>query len=147
MIKKILRNKGRFFLIVVSLLFLVLVRTFESQLFYDPFLAFFKSNYQNQTLPEYDTLKLFLGVLSRYFLNTFFSLVLIYLIFKERKMLLFSVWLYLILFGFLIVTFFSILILIESPNYLVLFYVRRFLIQPLFLVLFVPAFYYQKMMK
>ncbi|MFY7758816.1 MAG: exosortase F system-associated membrane protein, partial [Flavobacterium stagni] len=28
-----------------------------------------------------------------------------------------------------------------------LFYLRRFLIQPLFLLLFVPAFYYQKRIK
>jgi exosortase F-associated protein len=26
----------------------------------------------------------------------------------------------------------------------VVFYVRRFLIQPLFIILFIPAFYYQK---
>ena len=32
----------------------------------------------------------------------------------------------------------------KTQDYLFVFYVRRFLIQPLFLILFVPAFFYQK---
>lgn len=147
MVKKIYSKRIRLFFIVLALLFLILVRTFEHQLFYDPFLIFFKINYQNQVLPEFNGLKLFLGLLFRYGLNAFFSLVIIYLLFKDKKMLVFSVWLYVFFFIFLCSVFFGMLIFIEQPNYLILFYVRRFLIQPLFLVLFVPAFYYQKMIK
>jgi exosortase F-associated protein len=32
----------------------------------------------------------------------------------------------------------------EHPATFVVFYVRRFIIQPLFIILFIPAFYYQK---
>lgn len=140
-------NKVRFFLIAIALLFLILVRTFEHQLFYDPFLVFFKSNYQNQVLPDFKGLQLFFGLFFRYGLNTILSLFVVYLLFKDKKMLLFSFWLYLIFFIVLCGIFFGMLIFNSHPNYLVLFYVRRFLIQPLFLVLFVPAFYYQKMIK
>ncbi|WP_374707786.1 exosortase F system-associated protein [Flavobacterium sp. J372] len=39
---------------------------------------------------------------------------------------------------------FIIVVNTEKPNLLALFYIRRFLIQPLFLILFIPAFYYQR---
>lgn len=147
MIEKFLKNKSRVILIIVFLVFLVAIRTFESQLFYDPFLTFFKLDYQNKSLPIYDSFHLFIGVLFRYGLNTIISLVLIYLFFKERKLMVFSAWLYLFLFVILMSLFFGILQFDSNPNYLALFYVRRFLIQPLFLPVFIAAFYYQKKIK
>ncbi|NJM79991.1 MAG: exosortase F system-associated protein [Flavobacterium sp.] len=87
---------------------------------------------------------MFFGILFRYGLNTLFSLFLIYLLFKEKKLVVFSAWIYLSLFVILVALFFGILNLDSNPDYLVLFYVRRFLIQPLFLFLFIAAFYYQK---
>jgi exosortase F-associated protein len=36
---------------------------------------------------------------------------------------------------------------LDKENNFVLFYIRRFLIQPLFLLLFIPAFFYQKRIK
>jgi exosortase F-associated protein len=41
--------------------------------------------------------------------------------------------------------FFFIVYFFNSDQNLILFYVRRFLIQPLFVILFVPAFYFQKL--
>jgi len=145
MVKKRFKNSGRFFLIILFVILIILIRTFENHLFYDPFLVFFKLDYQNRVLPNYDGIQLFFGLLLRYGLNTIFSLVLIFLLFKERKIIVFLTWLYFIFFIILITIFFGILALDDNPNYLVLFYIRRFLIQPLFLILFVPAFYYQKM--
>ena len=144
MIKKLLKNMSRIAYIIIILMALVAIRTFESCLFYDPFLTFYKSNYQNQILPAFNGLQLFFGILFRYGLNTFLSLSLIYLLFRDKKILIFSAWLYVVFFILLSGVYFGILILNKDPNYLVLFYVRRFLIQPLFLLLFVPAFYYQK---
>ena len=40
--------------------------------------------------------------------------------------------------------FFGYLNYTKNPNFMILFYIRRFLIQPLLLVLFIPAFFYQK---
>jgi exosortase F-associated protein len=144
MLKKINRDKFRISLLVLSLLGLILIRAFESQLFYDPFLSFFKLEYQNKSLPDFDGISLFFGLFLRYSLNTLLSLGIIYLLFKQLPLVRFAMLLYSIFFVVLIVLFFGLLYFSNQPDYLILFYIRRFLIQPLFLVLFIPAFYYQQ---
>lgn len=147
MLRKLLQNKKRLFLIVFALLGLILVRAFENELFYDPFLTFFKSDYQNKPLPNYDSFLLFGNLLLRYFLNTFLSLVIIRFLFNDKKLMIFSSYLFLLFFIVLILVFIGLLHFSEKLDYLMLFYIRRFLIQPLFLVLFIPAFYYQQITK
>jgi exosortase F-associated protein len=147
MLRKLLQNKKRLFLIVFALLGLILVRAFENELFYDPFLTFFKSDYQNKSLPDYDSFLLFGNLLLRYFLNTFLSLIIIRFLFNDKKLMIFSSYLFLLFFIVLILVFFGLLHFSEKLDYLMLFYIRRFLIQPLFLVLFIPAFYYQQITK
>jgi exosortase F-associated protein len=146
MIKKLIKNKFRVLIAIGTLLALVAVRAFEQKLFYDPFLPFFKTEFQGKSLPDYEGFKLFLNTFLRYFLNTIFSILLIYQIFKEKKLVVFVSWLYLFLFVALALIYFG-LLYSKTSDYLVLFYVRRFLIQPLFLVLFIPAFYYQRKSK
>lgn len=144
MFQKILNNKVRVLQFLFFVVLLVLVRAFENQLFYDPFLDFFKKDFTMLRLPNFDSTQLFFGLLFRYFLNTAFSLGIIYIFFKDLTMLRFSFILYFFFFGILIVTFFYIVFL-ESGHYnWLLFYIRRFLIQPIFVLLFVPGFYYQK---
>ncbi|WP_262916267.1 MULTISPECIES: exosortase F system-associated membrane protein [Flavobacterium] len=147
MVKELFKDKKKILWLFILLLFIVMIRTFERTLFYDPFLSFFKSEYHKKELPEFNTLKLFLNLLIRYTLNTILSLSILYLLFKQKKIVVFSSWLYFWLFVVLILIFFSILMFDAKPNYLMLFYVRRFLIQPLFLILFIPAFYYNKVIK
>lgn len=143
MFEQLLNNKTRAAGIALSLLGLVLVRAFEETLFYDPFLTFFKSDFRNRALPNFETLPLLVGLVFRYCLNTFFSLAILYGLFMQKQMLLFSTQLYLLVLLVLLLVFFAVVFLLESPNYMVLFYVRRFLIQPILLLLFVPAFYLQ----
>ena len=147
MLKELIKDKKRFALLFLAVLGLILVRIFEKQLFYDPFLSFFKLDYQNKPLPDFDGIQLFFGISFRYILNTLLSLSIIYLLFKQIQLLKFATFLFVVLFIILIVLFFSLIQFTERPDYLVLFYLRRFLIQPLFLVLFIPAFYYQQMVK
>ena len=135
MIKEILKNKMRVFWLILCLFGLILVRAFEDHLFYDPFLQFFKYDYQNKPL------------FFRYVLNTLFSIAIIYLLFKQLQLVKFSAILFGILGVVLMVLFFGLLHFFNQPDYLILFYLRRFLIQPLFLVLFIPAFYYQHITK
>jgi len=123
---------------------LVFVRAFENVLFYDPFLHYFKTDFVKWPLPEIDNLKLLAGLFYRYTLNTFFSLGIIYIAFKDLELTKFSAILYALFFGILIVLFFAVLIFSGEENKMALFYIRRFLIQPIFLLLFLPAFYYQK---
>lgn len=147
MLNKLFQNKTAVFLVALFLILLVLVRVFEKQLFYDPFLAYFKGDYMKLPLPEFDDLQLFLGLFFRYFLNAFFSLGVLFFLFNDKEMISFASILYLLLFVILIITFFSIVSIFKGDQNLLLFYVRRFLIQPLFLIVFVPAFYYQKLKK
>lgn len=145
MLRELIKNKRRLFFIGLALLGLILVRAFEGQLFYDPFLSFFKTDYQNKPLPDLNCYLLFGNLLLRYALNTFFSLIIIRLLFNERNLMLFSGYLFIFLFVILVIVFFGLLHFSDQPDYLILFYIRRFLIQPLFLVLFIPAFYYQQL--
>jgi exosortase F-associated protein len=64
--EKLLKNKRQILLIISSICALVFIRLFEDQLFYDPFLQFFKQDFKNKTLPNFEGVKLFLGILLRY---------------------------------------------------------------------------------
>lgn len=147
MLQKILNNKIQVlqFLFFVGLL--VLVRAFENELFYDPFLDFFKKDFTKLRLPNFNSTQLFLSLLLRYTLNTAISLGIIYVLFKDVGMVKFAFVLYYFFFMILIVAFFYIVYFANEQSNWVLFYVRRFLIQPIFVLLFVPGFYYQKQNK
>lgn len=126
------------------LLCFVLVRFYETALFYDPFLYYFKGDFNQMPLPEFDVFRLILNLVFRYGLNMLISLGLIYVIFKDWMMIQFSFFLYLIAFFVLVITFFLVINFYGAENNFLLFYVRRFLIQPIFVLLFIPAFYFQK---
>ena len=144
MLQKILNNKRRLIQFLFLVVLLVLIRAFENKLFYDPFLDFFKKDFAKLRLPSVNSTQLFLALLFRYTLNTAISLGVIYVIFKEIMMVKFAFILYYFLFMILIVAFFYIIFFTRENHTWILFYIRRFLIQPIFLLLFVPGFYYQK---
>lgn len=144
MLKKLFNHKIRIALALLLIVFLVLIRAYEDSLFYDPFLDYFKSQYYNLPLPKIDNLQLILGFFFRYFLNTALSLALIYIMFKDIDAVKFASVLYFIFFVILLAAFFFILLNNGETHKMALFYIRRFLIQPIFLLLFLPAFYYQK---
>lgn len=147
MLKNLLKNKGRLALLVLFFLLLAANRAYEDTLFYDPFLNYFKTNYYNLPLPKIDNLQLFFGLFFRYFLNTIISLAMVYTIYKDFGMIKFASALYVVFFVILAIAFFLVLSYFGEANKMALFYIRRFLIQPIFLLLFVPAFYYQKQNK
>ena len=144
MLKKIFNHKVRIALALLFVVALVLIRAYEDSLFYDPFLDYFKSDYHNLPIPEINNLQLIFGLFFRYFLNTALSLAIIYVLFKDIDAVKFASVLYFVFFVILLVAFFFILLNNGETNKMGLFYVRRFLIQPIFLLLFLPAFYYQK---
>lgn len=144
MLQNLLNHKVRIALAMILVLLLVLIRAYEDSLFYDPFLNYFKTDYYNLTLPEIDKVQLFFGLFFRYFLNSSVSLAIIYVLFKDIKAVIFASILYILFFIILIIGFYIVLFYIGETNKMGLFYVRRFIIQPIFLLLFLPAFYYQK---
>jgi exosortase F-associated protein len=143
MLKNLLQNKVKIVLGFLLVFLLALIREFETQLFYDPFLVFFKSDYAKLPLPNYVPSQLFFGLLFRYGLNSLLSLALLYVLFEDKDILQFSGMLFAFFFVLLIIVLFG-LLSFQNQNYLFLFYVRRFLIQPIFVLLFIPGFYYQK---
>lgn len=144
MLQRLKINTPAFALIVVLLILLVLVRVFQEQLFYDPLVSFFRK--EEKILPPLDTAKLFFGLLLRYFVNTAISIGILYILFRDKSLIKVVALLYAGLFVILSAAFFIVLSA-NDPNLLVLFYIRRFIIQPLFLFLFLPALYYQKNVK
>jgi exosortase F-associated protein len=142
MLNKIKENKYKVLIAVLIVACFGVIRAFENQLFYDPFLVYFESNFKSKPFPEVNNLSLFCGLLLRYVLNSALSLILIYNLFADREILKFSTYLYVFFFVLLFSMFFIILKFFPDAGWL-LFYVRRFIIQPIFVLLFIPAFYYQ----
>jgi len=142
-----LKNKQKFLSIVLIILALVGIRTFEDTLFYDPFLDYFQQEYAHLPFPKMHTIKLFFSLGFRYYLNSIASIALLYVLFKDKKFTKFSVLLYIILGSILMISFFFVLNFFGEESKMTLFYIRRFIIQPLFVILFIPAFYYQKRIK
>ncbi len=131
----------RLLILGIGLIGLVFIRFRESELFYDPLLHFFKSNYNGKALPEMDQAKFFLHLFLRYGINTLFSLIILWSLFKEKEMLRLAAGIYLLLFVILGGVIY-VMLQTDQSSHLPLFYVRRFLIQPLLLFILVPAFYY-----
>ena len=140
-----LEKRYRILLVIILFLGLVLVRAYENTLFYDPFIAYFEHDYLHKPIPVFSGRVLLLDMFLRYFLNSFLSLLIIYFAFMDRSFLIFSVKFYAIAFFVLITTFFVILKGELANGYLFAFYVRRFIIHPLFVLLLLPAFYYKRL--
>ena len=64
---------------------LIGVRMVENQIFYDPFLDFFKSNIQQEKFPSFDWGKIIFSHILRFLLNLIFSLGVIYFLFLNKK--------------------------------------------------------------
>jgi exosortase F-associated protein len=129
----------------VLFLLLVLVRVFEDVLFYDPYLLFFKNDYLYIDSPRREVAKLVLFTSLRYIINSLISLGIIYCFFKDKGMLKFSGVVYAIAYISFLTLFLYFVINPKQEEYYLFFNVRRFLIQPLILILLLPALYYYKL--
>ncbi|WP_037316832.1 exosortase F system-associated protein [Salegentibacter sp. Hel_I_6] len=142
--KQLLRLLG----IAVLVTLLVLVRLFEHQLFYDPLIDFYRyGGYLAMDVPQIIFPKLLLNVSLRYWLNTIISLVILYVSFRDKNIVKFAALLFALLFGIGLATFTVLYYNLNSENVMGLFYVRRFLIHPLFILILLPAFYYYRLKK
>jgi len=124
-----------------------LIRVFEDQLFYDPYLLFFKSEYLYIDNPRREVFKLTSFTTLRYILNTIISLSIIYVIYKDKTMVKFSIAIYVIAYIILLILFLYFVLNPKQEDYYIFFNIRRFLIQPIILLLLLPALYYYKQHK
>lgn len=126
-------------------LMLIAIRVFVQPYFYDPLIDYFKSDYLSKPIPQINFKLFFLNLLYRYSLNSTISLAIIYLVFKNIKTLMFSLKIYIIAFVVLCMILLLLLKYNLNLDYQLIFYVRRFLIHPIFLLILLPAFYYQQL--
>nr|WP_321244179.1 exosortase F system-associated protein [uncultured Psychroserpens sp.] len=140
-----MRNPITYILLLILFGFLVLIRVFENELFYDPYLMFFKSDYLHMDFPRREILKLSLFTTLRFVLNTAISLGIIYILFRDKSIVKFSSIVYGVAYIILMLFFLYFVINPRQEDYYLFFNFRRFLIQPLLLLLLVPAFYYYKL--
>lgn len=131
--------------IATLFLLLILIRFFEDTLFYDPYLSFFHNDYLYVDSPRREVAKLIAFTALRYGLNTIISLGIIYLIFKDKGILKFSAIIYALAFVVLILVYLYFVVNPRQEDYYLFFNIRRFLIQPIILILLLPAFYYHKL--
>lgn len=123
---------------------LAAIRFFEDTLFYDPYLEFFKNDYLYMDNPRREVAKLTLFTTLRYGLNTVLSLGVMFLFFMDKSIIKFSVVIYLVAYVLLMALFLYFVVNPRQEDYYLFFNVRRFLIQPIILLLLWPAFYYHK---
>nr|WP_228850676.1 exosortase F system-associated protein [Aegicerativicinus sediminis] len=126
---------------------LVAIRFFENELFYDPYLKFFRDDYLRIDSPRREVAKLTFFTGLRYFLNSAISIGILFIIFKRKSVVSFSLILYGVSFLFLIGIYLYFVINPRQEDYYMFFYFRRFLIQPIFLIVLLPAFYYHFLKK
>jgi len=134
---------ARYLIAGIVLLLIVSVRIFETQLFYDPLLAFFRDS-NHEGLPKIDQFKLYSNVFFRYMINLLLIVLFVKLIFLNQSYVKFTI----------IIGVITLLILLPIYGYMlnnqlnfgemIFFYIRRFLIQPMLLIILVPCFYYQE---
>ncbi|RMB56556.1 exosortase F system-associated protein [Dokdonia sinensis] len=134
----------RYGMIFLCLVGFVFVRFRESALFYDPLIIFFKTDYQAQPLPEMETLKYLLNIALRFMIHMMLSLAILWLVFQEVGIVRFSLILYVAIFTVLLTVLTIMINNAGAESYRSLFYVRRFLIQPILIFILIPAFYYYR---
>jgi exosortase F-associated protein len=135
----------KYIILFILLMLLVLVRAYENVLFYDPYLPFFENDYLYMDSPRREIAKLVFFTSLRYFVNTIISLGILYVFFKDKGIIKFSVIIYGVAYFLLLIPFLYFVINPRQEDYYLFFNIRRFLIQPLILILLLPAFYYYKL--
>ena len=134
----------KFGLLTILGVLLILIRVFEEQIFYDPYLSFFENDYLYLDSPRQETFKLTIFTALRYVINTVISLAILFIIFRDRGIVKFSILIYTISLFVLILMFLYFVINPRQEDYYLFFNIRRFLIQPIVLLLLIPAFFYYK---
>ena len=140
-----MNNTAKYILLFALFGMLVLIRVFENKLFYDPYLTFFQNDYLYIDSPRREIFKLSAFTSLRYWLNTVISLGILYVVFKDKSMVKFSIIIYIVSFVVLILIYLYFVVNPKQEHYYLFFNMRRFLIQPIILLVLLPAFYYYKL--
>lgn len=129
-------------LIIFFTLCLIGVRVLEDNIFYDPFLDFFRST--KKVFPSFQWSEIIISHIFRFFLNSFFSLMIIYFFCLNKKWTILSgMVILLVFFLFFPIYLYNLYSKFEFGQ-LFAFYIRRIVIQPMTLLILLPILYYKK---
>ncbi len=134
----------KYILLAILFALLAMIRFFENELFYDPYLTFFENDYLYIDSPRREILKLTAFTTLRYIMNSVISLGILYVFFKDKNIVKFSGFVYAGAYILLLALFLYFVLNPRQEDYYLFFNIRRFLIQPIILLLLLPAFYYYK---
>ena len=131
---------------ILGILGLIGIRMVEGDLFYDPFLEYFHEPNKQIAVPEFVWSKLILNHLFRFLLNLICSAIILQAIFNNKKWTVQGIVLMILVFAITFPVYLYCLHTELEIGYLFTFYMRRFVIQPIILLLIIPLFYYRKML-
>jgi len=140
-----MNNTVKYILLFGLFTLLIFIRVFEDVLFYDPYLTFFQNDYLYIDSPRREVLKVTLFTTLRYMLNSIISLGILYVVFKDKNIIKFSTFIYVVAFIILMAIYLYFVVNPKQEDYYLFFNVRRFIIQPIILMVLLPAFYYNKL--
>ena len=86
-----MNNINKYFLLLFLIGLLVLIRVFENEIFYDPYLVFFQNDYLYIDSPRREVFKLTLFTSLRYLMNTIISLIILLWYLRIKALLSFQV--------------------------------------------------------
>jgi len=130
--------------IFILIVLLISIRFFEKNLFDDGLIQFFTHDYLTQDLPITSSLQTIIIDGVRFWINSILSIMIMFLVFKQKHLLTFLLSFYGLVFLIIIIALHFAIANYTPGHYLSLFYIRRFLIQPLLLFILVPALLFQK---
>ena len=123
---------------------LIGVRILEDQIFYDPFINYFHIANKHAHFPDFEWFKVIINYVLRFGFNLILSAIIIHFIFKNKDWTVQAVILMLIIFAITLPIYLYCIDNKFEIGYLFSFYIRRFVIQPLILLMIIPLFYYRK---
>ena len=125
---------------------LIGVRILEDQIFYDPFINYFHIANKHAHFPDFEWFKVIINYVLRFGFNLILSAIIIHFIFKNKDCTVQAVILMLIIFAITLPIYLYCIDTKFEIGYLFSFYIRRFVIQPLILLMIIPLFYYRKLL-
>lgn len=129
--------------VVLGALGLVLVYVFQLQLFYDPFQAF-QPDGEFISAPQVDVIPYITAKVVRYMLNDGFALLIIWGLFGNKRYMRFAVIIFLIGLFVLLPLYLVMSLNFYASAYAFLNHLHRLVLNPVLMMLLIPAFYYQK---
>ena len=125
---------------------LIGVRILEDQIFYDPLINYFHIANKHAHFPDFEWFKVIINYVLRFGFNLILSAIIIHFIFKNKDWTVQAVILMLIIFAITLPIYLYCIDTKFEIGYLFSFYIRRFVIQPLILLMIIPLFYYRKLL-